>query len=140
MSSLSRARSAAFWTFFVPFQHITGKTSLLRQISHTTSCSLAQHQCGKASVASQGEYSESNTRVLCSLPADWRRLPVDVQELLLAMIHSAEPLISKVENTNRPHSLGEEQDSKLGNSLIVIGIFLYQRNEENIMDFCITTI
>ena len=34
--------------------------------------------------------------------------------------------ISKVKNTNRPHSLGEERDSTLGNSLTVIGIFLYQ--------------
>ena len=34
----------------------------------------------------------SQTRMykLCSLPADWRTLPVEVQQLLLAMDHSAE--------------------------------------------------
>ena len=33
--------------------------------------------------------------------------------------------ISEVKNTNRPHSSGEEHDSKLGNSLTVIGIFFF---------------
>ena len=63
--------------------------------------------------------------------------------------------VSKIQNTNKPHGAGEEQDSKLGNSLTlaflvskrVIGHDLIQLEvvrmtvyEENSMDFCITTL
>ena len=62
-----------------------------------------------------------NMYKLCSLPADGR-LPVDVEHLTFG--HGSQSrTISKVKYTNRPHSLGEEQDSKPGNSLTVIGIF-----------------
>ena len=63
--------------------------------------------------------------------------------------------VSKIQNTNKPRGAGEEQDSKLGNSLTlafliskrVIGHDLIQLEvvrmtmyEENGMDFCITTL
>ena len=83
-------------------------------------------------------------------------VPVEVQQLLLP--HGSQcRTISKVKNTNRTHSLGEEQNSKLDNSLqmIVIGIFFCIKacdprarlhsaasgaddHEENSMDFCTT--
>ena len=63
--------------------------------------------------------------------------------------------VSKIKNTNKPHGSGEDQDSKLGNSLTLV--FLVSKHvirhdliplevmrmtmyEENSMDFCITTL
>ena len=64
--------------------------------------------------------------------------------------------VSKIKNTNRPHGSGEEQDSKLGNSLtlaflvskrvirhydlIQLEVMRMTMYEENSMDFCITTL
>ena len=61
----------------------------------------------------------------------------------------------QIKNTNRPHGSGEEQDSKLGNSLtlafleskcvirhdlIPLEVVRKTMYEENSMDFCITTL
>ena len=63
-----------------------------------------QHQCGKAS--SQGEYSESNTHVLCSLPARLAKIACGCSTSSFG--HGSQcRTISKVKNTNMAHSLGE---------------------------------
>ena len=126
-----------------------------QQISqnYTSSCRQGQHQCGKAS--SQGEYSDmigetgmvdnfdvslsssfirkkrantvSQTRMykLCSPPG--RLAKIACGGTATSFGHGSQcRTISIVKNTNRPHSLGEEQNSTLGISLTVIGIFLYQ--------------
>ena len=78
----------------------------------------------------------------------------DCEQLLLALEHSEE-LFPKFRTPTSTHGAGEEQDSKLGNSLTlaflvskrVIGHDLIQLEvvrmtmyEENSMDFCITTL
>ena len=69
------------------------------------------------------EYSESNTHVQALLPIG--RLAKIACGSTTSFGHESQcRTISKVKNT--PHSLGKEQDSTLGNSLTVIGIFLYQ--------------
>ena len=78
----------------------------------------------------------------------------DCEQLLWPWITVRNCLFT-IKNTNRPHGSGEEQDSKLGNSLTlaflvskrVIGQDLIQLEvvrmtmyEENSMDFCTTTL
>ena len=104
--------------------------------------------------SSQGECSESSTHVQALLPTVGlaeSAFGYDCEQLLLALDHT----VSKIQNTNQPYDAGEEQDSKLGNSLTlaflvskrVIGHDLIQLEvvrmtmyEENSMDFCITTL
>ena len=108
-------------------RHLENKTSLLQQTSHnymtSASCRLGQDQGGKAS--SEGEYSESkfNTHIQALLPAG-RLTKITCGCTTTSFGHGSQcRTISKGKKSNGPHSLGEEQDSKLGNSLTVIGIF-----------------
>ena len=106
-------------------RHVTGKTSLLQpqQTSHTTSCRLGQRQCGKAS--SQDEYSESKTPVQALLPIG-RLAKIACGSATTSFGHGSQcRTISKVKNDH--HSFGKEQDSTMGNSLTVIGIFVSKR-------------
>ena len=84
---------------------------LLADLPQSTCCRQGQYQCGK--VPFQGEYSESSTHVQAVLPTvrlgKSARLYMTVKSFFWPWI--------TVKNTNRPHGSGEEQDSKLGNSL-----------------------
>ena len=92
---------------------------------------------------------------LYSLPSDWQRLPVDmiVNSFFWPWIMVRNCF--QIKNSNRPHGSGEEQDSKLGNSLtlaflvskrviihdlILLEVVRMTMYEENSVDSCITAL
>ena len=87
-------------------------------LSQSTCCRIGHHQCAKAS--SQGEYSESSSHVQAVLPTVGLAASAcgyDCEQFLLALDHSEELFPKFRAPTCMPHGAGEEQDSKLGNSL-----------------------
>ena len=64
---------------------------------------------------------------LYSLPSDWQRVHVDMdyKNSFFRPWITARNCFPKIQNTNKPHGAGEEQDSKLGNSLTLA--FWYQK-------------
>ena len=54
---------------------------------------------------------------LYSLPLDWQRVDVDITVNSFFWPWITVRNCFQIQSTNKPHSAGEEQDSKLGNSL-----------------------
>ena len=102
-----------FWTFSTSrWENIVDAADL----SQSTCCRIGHHQCGKAS--SQGDYSESSTHVQAVLPTVWLAESGCGYDWTASFgLGSQWGTVSKIQSTNKPHGAGEEQDSKLGNSL-----------------------